>query len=294
MNRDELLVRFAKIVTWQSEGVRAPHKPLLVLLALGEWQRGRHAIRFEDAQKTLSDLLRDFGPPRNVQHVEQPFWRLQNDNVWEVSTSASVQLGADGSPSKRELLRVNATGRFTEDIRSALSTDAHAVSALAKFLLKAHFPESLHQDILDAVGLELNEHRADGGRRDPNFRRTILTAYEHRCTVCGLQVLLSGAPVALEAAHIQWHQAGGPSTVQNGLCLCSLHHKLLDLGAITVSGELTTLVSDQAAGLSGFQEHLMAHHGRPINRPVHESDMPGRAFIAWHQQEVFRGNPRPN
>jgi putative restriction endonuclease len=293
MNRDDLLARFANLVTWQRGGQRAPHKPLLILLALGEWQNGRQAIRFEDAQKALSDLLRDFGPPRKVQHPEFPFWRLQNDNVWEVITSSSVQLGADGGASKAELLRVDATGRFTEDIRSALAADALAITALGKFILEAHFPESLHQDILDAVGLELSDPRAGGGRRDPHFRLIVLTAYEHQCAVCGLQLLLSGSSVALEAAHIQWHQAKGPSTVRNGLCLCCLHHKLFDLGAITVSDQLTVIVSDQAAGLSGFREHLMNHHGRPIKVPVHESDIPRGDFIDWHHREVFRGSPRP-
>jgi putative restriction endonuclease len=238
-------------------------------------------------------LLRDFGPPRTAQRPEYPFWRLQNDHVWEVVTTTSVELAADGGASKRELLRVNAIGRFTEDIRSALAADPGAVSVLGKFILEAHFPESLHQDILDAVGLEISASRAGGGRRDPYFRRIVLTAYEHQCAVCGLQILLSGSSVALEAAHIQWHQADGPSTARNGLCLCSLHHKLFDLGAITVSKEFTAIVSDQAGGLLGFQEHLMAHHGRPIKRPVHNSDTPSQAFIEWHHREVFRGSPRP-
>jgi putative restriction endonuclease len=112
--------------------------------------------------------------------------------------------------------------------------------------------------------------------------------------VCGLQLLLSGSPVALEAAHIQWHQAAGPSTVRNGLCLCCLHHRLFDLGAITINNEWIVTVSDQAAGLLGFHEHLIIHHGRQIKMPVHLSDTPSPDFIRWHHQEVFRGSPRPN
>ena len=294
MNRDELLARFANLVTWQREGRRAPHKPLLILLALGAWQNGRHAVRFEDAQKPLSDLLLDYGPPRKVQHPEFPFWRLQNDNVWEVNTSSCIQLGVDGGAPKGELLRVDATGRFAEDIRSAFATDPSLVPALGQFILQAHFPASLHQDILDAVGLELTERTAGGGPRDPNFRRIVLTAYEYQCAVCGLQILLSGSPIALEAAHIQWHQADGPSMVRNGLCLCCLHHRLFDLGAITINEELIVIVSDQAAGLSGIHEHLMIHRGHPIKLPIHESDTPRPDFIEWHHREVFRGSARSN
>jgi putative restriction endonuclease len=294
MTRDELLARFDNLVTWQRGGQRAPHKPLLILLALGEWQNGRQAVRFEDAQKPLSDLLQAFGPPRKARHPEFPFWRLQNDNVWEVITSAPVQLGADGGVSQGELLRVEATGQFPVDIRSALTADPAAIDELARRILVTHFPPSYHQDILDAVGLELDEPRAGGGRRDPHFRQVILTAYEHQCAVCGLQLLLSGLPVALEAAHIRWHQAEGPSIVQNGLCLCCLHHKLFDLGAMTLARDLTVTVSDQVAGLSGFHEHLLGHHGRRIKMPIHGSDTPDSDFIEWHHREVFRGSPRPN
>jgi putative restriction endonuclease len=189
---------------------------------------------------------------------------------------------------------VDATGRFTPDIRAALLAEPALITDLAQFVLQAHFPDSMHQDILDAVGLELAEPRAGGGRRDPSFRRIVLTAYEHRCAVCGLQLLLSGASIALEAAHIRWHQAEGPSTIRNGLCLCCLHHKLFDLGAITVNEELILLVSDEATGFSGFHHLLMAHHGQQIKMPVHESDTPSPDFIQWHHREVFRGTARPN
>jgi putative restriction endonuclease len=293
MNREDLLGRFATLATWQRGGQRAPHKPLLILLALAEWQNGRQAMRFEEAQSTLTELLRDYGPPRKAYHPELPFWRLQNDDVWEVITTSAVHLGSDGGASKGELLRVDATGRFSAEIRSAFTADPSLIQSLGQFILQTHFPESLHQDILDAIGLEFSKARAGGGRRDPNFRRIVLTAYEYRCAICGLQLLLSGAPIALEAAHIQWHQAEGPSSIRNGLCLCSLHHKIFDLGAVTLSKELTVMVSDQAAGLSGFHEHLMNHHKRLIKMPTHQSDMPSQEFIDWHHREVFRGASRP-
>ena len=294
MTRDQLLARFATLVTWQSGGQRAPHKPLLILLALAEWQHGRQSLRFEDAHTPLGELLRDYGPARKVNRPEYPFWRLQNDSVWEVTPSSGVQLGADGGASKGELLRVDATGRFTADIRSAFTADPSLTGVLAQFILQTHFPDSLHQDILEAVGLEIADPRAGGGRRDPDFRRIVLTAYEYQCAVCGLQLLLSGSPIALEAAHIQWHQAKGPSTINNGLCLCCLHHKVFDLGAITITQELTVIVSDQVAGLSGFQEHLMSHHKRKLKVPINKADAPSPVFIDWHHQEVFRGTSRPD
>jgi len=41
---------------------------------------------------------------------------------------------------------------------------------------------------------------------------------------------------------VRWFNIGGPDTVENGLCLCALHHKLLDKGH-RISGEHTVVVS---------------------------------------------------
>ena len=59
----------------------APHKPLLVLYALGRWQAGQKDVAFRQAETDLTALLREFGPPRKSDHPEQPFWRLQRDGV---------------------------------------------------------------------------------------------------------------------------------------------------------------------------------------------------------------------
>ena len=52
--------------------------------------------------------------------------------------------------------------------------------------------------------------------------------------------------MGLEAAHVRWHSHGGPSDVANGLCLCPLHHKFLDLGAIGISDTHRVMVSQVA------------------------------------------------
>ncbi len=103
--------------------------------------------------------------------------------------------------------------------------------------------------------------------RDPKFRANILRAYEYRCAVCGFDVRLGHQPFALEAAHIKWRQAGGPDLEVNGLAHCSLHHKLFDRGAFTLTNDLAVLVSGDAHGTSGFQEWLNRFHGEKLNFP---------------------------
>lgn len=80
----------------------------------------------------------------------------------------------------------------------------------------------------------------------------------------------------------------------NGLCLCVLHHRLFDRGAFTVAPPRTLLVSEEAGGLAGLNEHLLAFHGKPLRPPIREDDHPAPAFLHWHREQVFRGDPRPS
>jgi putative restriction endonuclease len=296
MDRQAILAQFDGLNVWSRGDQRAPHKPLLVLYALGRWSRGETgAVSFRKVDPDLTALLKEFGPPRQSYHPEYPFWRLQNDGVWAVESSGPMKARQSNSdPPKGELLAHDACGGFSAEVRAALAADPTLVTDIAAHLLVGHFPESLHADILSAVGLTLGACTTTSTRRvrDPQFRQRVLTAYEWRCAVCGLDVRLGSVSVALDAAHIRWHQAGGPDRKGNGLALCVLHHKLFDLGGFTLSGEGVLLVSDQANGSEGFHEALLRHHGqgvRPPQRPEHRPEVP---FLDWHLKEVFKGAAR--
>ena len=175
---------------------------------------------------------------------------------------------------------------FSPEVQAALAVDPGLADTIATRILDQHFLESLHPDILNAVGISL-ETALIRRKRDPAFRHRVLKAYEYRCAVCGFDVRLGSVSIALDAAHIRWHQAGGPETEDNGFALCVLHHKTFDLGAFTVL-EGIVLVSDQANGTTGFQEALMAHHCKPIRDAQHPDWRPEPKHLDWHGREVFK------
>ena len=183
-------------------------------------------------------------------------------------------------------------GGFTEEIASQLQSDSELAVEIIQTLLDGHFPDTWHEDILQSAGIELTAKGVIRKRRDPKFRANILNAYEYRCAVCGFDVRLGLQPVALEAAHIKWHQAGGPDEEVNGLALCSLHHKLFDRGAFTLSNDLEILVSDEAHGSVGFQEWLMCFHRKKLHFPQRQIYYPSENFTQWHVHEVFTGEYR--
>lgn len=287
----DFLRRVETVTVWKRGNMRAPHKPLLLLLALGRLSRGEGAISFSECQPILSNLLREFGPDVRHVHPELPFWHLQTDKLWILDVEGDV-LNASGGPSPARLRDRDAVGWFPREIGTLLTASPELAVEAARRILESHFPESLHQDILNAVGLSLDRVIVSRKARDPRFRERILTAYEFRCAVCSLDIRLGRDVVGLEAAHIQWHQAGGPDTEANGLALCTLHHKLFDYGAFTLHDERRVLVSERAYGGEQFERMLMRHHGQPLARPVRPDFAPGPRFIDWHRRQVFKPEAR--
>jgi putative restriction endonuclease len=91
---------------------------------------------------------------------------------------------------------------------------------------------------------------------------------------------------------LAWHQAGGPDEESNGLALCTMHHKLFDRGVFTLSDKLNVVVSESANGTKGFQEWVIAFHGKSIRPPQRPSYYPDQTAVAWHVREVFHGPAR--
>jgi len=292
MDEKELKQLFAKINVWKRGDERAPHKPLLLLMALAKCRNNQRYISFAEVDKELKELLMDFGPSRQQQHTEFPFWRLQNDGIWQLQHTEEIKTTSSGDASKKELLKRNILGGFKPEIYDLIRSDSKLLHQIAQDLLEKSFPASIHEDILSAVGLEYEIENIQRSKRDPNFRKRILVSYEYQCSVCNFSVRLGNTLLALEAAHIKWHQAGGPDIEDNGLALCSIHHKLFDRGAFTLSDSLIIEVSEQANGATGCQEWLISFHGKPMKRPQNPDNSPKPSFLAWHRKEVFRGPSR--
>ncbi|MFI1760868.1 phosphorothioated DNA-binding restriction endonuclease [Streptomyces sp. NPDC020800] len=280
------LERTANLRQWTRSGTRAPHKPLLLLYALGQFQAdGEGGLRYSMVEQDLQRLLTEYGPPNRTTPA-YPFHHLVSDGVWEVHTDRGP-----GSPGSgiRELRETRATGRLAPDLRAALRRDPQLLGRIARLLLDLHFPPSLHGELCEAVGLE-PEASPEAGQlstarrqRDRRMRELVLTAYEYRCAFCGYDGRIGAVPVGLEAAHVRWWAFGGPDDIENGLCLCSLHHKLFDKGVLGVGDGHRVLVSQRFVGHSpAAREHVVALAGRPLVGPQPGARPVAATHRAWH------------
>jgi putative restriction endonuclease len=269
----------------------------LLLYALGQFQRsGRIELSFSEVSDPLKDLLRDFSPTSRVLHPEYPFFHLQTDGLWRVSPPINVP--SSGSPTAGQLRAAHAVGTLPEDFAQALRRDPPLFAAIVRHLLDNNFEPSLHEDICALAGIDLDalevvQQPPSPRMRDPAFREAILAAYEYQCAVCGYEGQVRGQPVGLEAAHVRWWASGGPDVVENALCLCSLHHKLLDTGVLGLTDEHRLRVSMYFVARSEMGQRMVLDlAGRILLDPQRGQPKVLVEHIGWHTSQVFKSPAR--
>lgn len=296
--RASILAAIAKLRVFHSGERRAPHKPLLLLLALARLQReGRRTMPFAEVERDLGPLLDAYAPPVATRHQpELPYWHLQSDGLWSVKGAAELPLQRGGFPRMAALRKT--TGEIPREVAATLVAQPNLEQEVVHRLLQDHFPESLHDEILAAVGLDARDLggvpdrsvAADGaGPRDPAFRAAVLRAYGYQCALSGFHLQLRGAHIGIEAAHVHWHSHGGPDRVANGLALQSTMHKLFDAGAWSLTDDHRVLVSQDVTGADETTAQLRKLHGTKIRPPLLGSPPVSVDFIRWHREPTRGG-----
>ncbi len=116
--------------------------------------------------------------------------------------------------------------------------------------------------------------------RDLNFRDRVLTAYGHRCAMCGVQLKLLDAAHVLPAVHPH-----STDETCNGVALCALHHRAYDKAFVTfderfqirhntrIAADLK--ISGHDGGLASFTKALRSL----LILPPAAYDRPAAAFV---------------
>lgn len=130
-------------------GEVAPHKPLLLLYSLAQWERGIKQISWNSHEERLTKMLHSVKPSANK--MEEPFIRLARDkgDLWEIT-----HYPANRDPSPFLMRELNVVGKLGPSIREYLTREHLAMAKLIRFILHDKFPEGGHEEILAACGLD--------------------------------------------------------------------------------------------------------------------------------------------
>ena len=244
----------------------------------------------------LNQLLSDFGPPRKVHHPIEPIKRLPRDELWELTHVPEEFTDDLGSLQLSHLTDNACEAGFPYVIHAALANDRNLLCNCIELVLDNHFPPSLHDSLLRSLGLPLPLQASVStvsrkAKRDPAFRETILSLYHRSCAICGSVIRLRDSLLDLDAAHIMWHAEGGPDNADNGLCLCSFHHRAFDRGAIGLTKRRDTysvMVSEDVNGIGPNVNLLQNYEGKEIYTVTDITKRPNPDYVAWHRDQVFR------
>ena len=279
-----------KINTWKRGSQRAPHKPLLLLYALGRWYNGQREFKWLKVKEDVGALIEQFGGSAKP-NVSNPFARLRKDlngELWIVE--GELILVASDNPSIRALNENNNTARFHPYFEESLQ-DRKFYNRVVDELLTEHFSPTQYEDILDACGIQLSEGTlVKRPSRDPEFRQAVLDAYGHKCAICDYDIQFCTKIIGVEAAHIQWHNSLGPDIVQNGIALCAIHHKLLDYGAIAFNDDYELIAAKGLKGARAQLDYLIYNHEhKQIALPRNGMEEPSVEYLRWQRKEIFKG-----
>ena len=301
------LSRVSGLKQWSKGGERVPNKPLLLLYALGKLHNdGNSRVLYETDEDRLKQLLKDFGPPRlrSPHRPEFAFSRMAGDGIWQLKTSTRTVPKVD---SRRALVTAEAVGSLLEEDERLLQAHPELLAQTVQQLLQANWPESLHADICERMGLSkaglfsvddssiadtASHNSGSKQKRDPDFRNKVLRAYEYQCAMCGWDARLMQQTVGLEAAHIRWWAHEGPDELNNGISLCVLHHRLFDRGVIGLSPDLKVMVSQDFNGRGDSAKLVIELANQQIIPPQNVKQQPDEQHIHWHEQQVFQSPAR--
>ena len=77
-------------------------------------------------------------------------------------------------------------------------------------------------------------------------------------------------------------------SLENGVALCTLHHKALDLGLIGLSEDHRVRVSSRLAGSEAVEQMLLRYHDVPLRHPQAGLARVHERHTRWHFENVFK------
>lgn len=138
--------------------------------------------------------------------------------------------------------------------------------------------------ILDEVSRQYATREMKVRLHQGRFRALVLPAYRDRCAICRLKEVR-----LLDAAHITADVlVEGAASIQNGMSLCTIHHRAFDQNLVGVTPDYVVRVSSRLLDEDDgpMLDLLKQFHETPLTLPVRNTNRPDRERLA-ERYEAF-------
>ncbi len=264
-------------------------KPLLLLLVLSKIESGavrENRFHFSEIRGALSDLIRRYGgrPTRSGPKPEQPFTHMRTSGFWHLTTQRGY--GGRETALVSDLMGPKSYAALQPDLYDLLWRSKEARAQAFQHILERWWPESIHEEIRDELGMEETQSRTI--TRSAQFVDEVLESYRFTCSFCGFHAMLNRQAVGVDACHIRWHSAGGPNIAANGIALCKLHHWAFDKGIMTLDSEMRICTASAFVIHSDGGLPLHSLSGKALFFEPRAA-LPGAVYLQWHRANVYLG-----
>ena len=313
--------RFARLRTNRNRKVwsgvtahQAPHKPLLLLCVLDLFDSGEISSNLVEITDDLAELFGRYWervlPFGHLRNLALPFFHLRGDGFWHLLPKhENARLGSQiayMSRLREEIFGARLDEELYDLVRSKENRDR-----LRSVLIETYFSPGTRglvseQGAINRGAFVYSEEllrRPEDPRveetlpveeayrpavRDQGFRRAVVTAYLHRCALCGIRVRTLDGHTAVAAAHIVPWSETRDDRPANGIALCRMCHWVFDEGLMRVSSEYEISTSPQLTTIDNLPGYLTYLEGRGIVGPSRKPFWPDVESLQWHRENVFR------
>ena len=303
--------KFAKLNVSRSSGV-APNKPILLLSVIELISQGQirqnQIILSPELIATFLNLWSHLEPVRKPD-IGLPFFHLKGDSFWHHQPKPGFEAVITSGAKIRTvgLLREAVQYAYFDEELFALLADPSSRGELMDILIRTWFKDKT-QEIerllqVDAFQEWQERLRAQGGKvyrpeeledeqtsivRDAAFRKIVVSTYEYRCALCGLQILNSLGHNIVDGAHIKPFSQFYDDRINNGLSLCKNHHWAFDRFWFTLNDDYTIVVSDDLREDSPHATPIREFQNQSIILPPHKQYYPRQDALQWHRQAFLK------
>ncbi len=307
----EFLKRLGQLNRATVNGVKAPHKPILLLsviesIAFKEILENKIEIspllvaRFKDNWNRL--VKTDIFQP----NFSLPFFHLKKEGFWKLKNYLGKDILVTSSHSIKSFsqLKESVEYAYLDSNLFALLQNPKAREELYLFLMERYFGKSdkIHQQnglINEVIDQILNEpsilyqkqiEKADEEEifvRCGVFKRVVPKIYNYTCCISGMRIVSGYDIQMVDACHIVPFSISHNDTISNGISLSPNIHRAFDRGLITLNEDYRVVLSKSFTEFPS--EHMIKSlQGKQIQLPKELHHYPEIENIKWHNEYVFK------
>ena len=307
----EFLKRIGSLNRATVNGLKAPHKPILLLsviesIAFGEILENKIEIspllvaRFKDNWNRLVNT-NIFQP-----NFALPFFHMQKEGFWKLKTYFGKEILVTSSHSIKSFsqLKESVAYSYLDSNLFALIQNPKTRDEIYRFITVKYFgkPETIHkqyglvdevtEQILNAPSIEYQKQIqiADDEEifvRCGVFKRVVPKIYDYTCCVSGMRIISGYDIQMVDACHIVPFSVSHNDTISNGISLSPNLHRAFDRGLITLNENYRVVISKSFTEYPS-ENMLKLLEGKQILLPKDNKHYPSTENLKWHNDNVFK------